>query len=392
MNQTYFKTLRLTAFIFFFSLLTSHLHLFAQKEKQIKRGKDGEIENTEVIIEKNRKLDLPEAERNFEKIQSPIKRAEPQAQKYDKLAEPAYQLPDINTKFQLLPPPKENQLPLAGNYLKAGFEPIYSGTYFETFLNNNRNPNHNYGLYAKHLGFTTGPVDKKNSATGDQTIKGFYRYVKELLTFNSSLDYSRKQLYFYGYKPVSEVKRDSIKQVFNGINFKSELNNRTSDSIIGYFIGVHVRNLSNAYQAKEFEFGVKLGGDYILGKNLKALINSEFYFSSRKDLAGSLSRNLFRLQPSVKYSEGLLNLEFGLNLVGQNDTTKTISKLNFYPIAKVDYGLSQHFSIFAALTGDIQRNTLNSFVLENPWINQNITLQNTNKQTDFTAGLRAEHW
>ena len=58
-------------------------------------------------------------------------------------------------------------------------------------------------------------------------------------------------------------------------------------------------------------------------------------------------------------------------------------------LGKVYYGLSNHFSVFASLTGDIQRNTLNNFVAENPWINQNISLQNTNKQTDFTAGFKA---
>ena len=388
MNRNY-KLLFLLSVILFFTFINTFNQLYAQKDKQVKRGKDGEIENTEVIIEKNRKLDLPEAERNFEKINSPIKRTEPQAQKYDKLVEPAYQLPDINTKFQLLPPAEEIQKQIPGNYIKGGFEPIYSGTYFEAFLNNNRNKNYSYGLHAKHLGFAEGPVNKKNSATGDQSIKGFYKYSRDFLNFNSSLDYSRKQLYFYGYKPIKEVKRDTIKQIFNIVNFKTDLTNRTSDSLIGYKFNINVRNISDAYKAKEFEFGLRLGGDYVISKNISALINSEFYFTTRKDLAGSLNRNLFRLQPTIKYTQGLLNFEFGLNFVSQNDTTRNLSKLNVYPIGKVYYGLSNHFSVFASLTGDIQRNTLNNFVAENPWINQNISLQNTNKQTDFTAGFKA---
>ena len=389
MNLYYLKipTLFISLLLFLFINFTNKLQ--AQDEKKIKRGKDGEIENTEVIIEKNRKLELPEAERNFEKIPSQLKKIEPQPQKYDKLVEPVYQLPDVNTKFQLLPPPTEIKNEIKGNYLKAGFEPIYSGSYLEAFLNNNRNANHNFGLHARHLGFANGPFEKRNSASGDQSLKGFYSFYKKQLIFNSSLQYERKQLYFYGYEPSKEVDRDSIKQIFNNIQFKADLNNRSSDSTIGYKLGFGIKNIHDAYKAKEFEIAVKAGGDYLISKNIIALVNTELFFTTLSSSFGSINRNLIRLKPSIKYTAGLLNFELGLNIVNQNDTAKSLTKINVYPIAKIDAGLSERFSLFAVVAGDVQRNTLQSFVFENPWIAPETAIQNSNRLIDISAGFKA---
>ena len=46
-------------------------------------GEDGKIESSQIIVEKNKKIELPVASRKFEKIDETIKQVQPAKQEYD---------------------------------------------------------------------------------------------------------------------------------------------------------------------------------------------------------------------------------------------------------------------------------------------------------------------
>ncbi|MEL7003876.1 MAG: hypothetical protein AAFN93_14235, partial [Bacteroidota bacterium] len=101
-------------------------------------------------------------------------------------------------------------------------------------------------------------------------------------------------------------------------------------------------------------------------------------------------RNIFRITPTFNFDyEGFL-IEAGFNAVYENDTLGNSDELHFYPIAKASYKLSNGFSIYAGVGGDIQKNTLRSFVNENPYLNANVPVFNTERNLEIYAGIEGK--
>jgi hypothetical protein len=363
--------------------------IFAQQNKktEIKRGKDGEIENTEVIIEKNRKIELPEAERNVEKINLPLRKPQTQPQTYDRLAEPSLRLPDLNPGFQLTPPPTEVPTPQSGNYVKAGAG-NYGATYLEGFLGNNRHPHLNYGLHLRHLGYLAGPVRKEFSASGDQHAKANVQFTDRFLNLNGSLAYNRKTVHFYGYNPETPLKRDTIRQIFNTLEAKGSLQNRLPDSLLGYKISVGITNFSDKFQENELEFTSQASGDYVISDQFSAALTLDLSLSNRKAGDFTQNRNLFRFSPRILYKNEGLTAFAGVKVVYQNDSSRAVNDVNFYADLGAEYAVSEAVSVFATLTGDMQRNTLRSFAAENPWLARQVAVFNTSKPVDISGGVR----
>ena len=89
-------------------------------KKRIGRRGDGEIENVEIEIVKERQITLPKANRNFEKI--PPRATEPIKPPitYD-FRSFNFQAPQLNTQIRPLKLKKESQSNVYGGYLRLGF-------------------------------------------------------------------------------------------------------------------------------------------------------------------------------------------------------------------------------------------------------------------------------
>lgn len=357
-----------------------------QLKAQVKRDDNGEIEDAEIIIEKNREIELPEASRNFEKITAPVRQPDPMLQQYQFIDRSA-RLPDLNPRFRVLQMPTEPLKKLKGNYIKGGIG-NYMNTYLDAFINSTRNSDYSYGIRFKHLAWARGPVDKGNSGSSENMIGVHGRYFTDVLTAGASLEYSRERYNFYGYTPGREVDRDDIKQVFNTIALKTSFTSNDTKSPLDYRLDVAVINLSDAYNAREFEFATQLKGTYAISDNLKALLNTDLFITNRQD-ASSQSRNLFRLRPGVQYKMDVITFTAALNTVFENDTVQT-SNLHLYPVVQAEYLFMDKFTFFGGFEGDMQRTTLRQFVNENPWLAPNVPLLHTNKARDFYGGVKGD--
>lgn len=365
--------------VLFALFLLATLPVFAQQ--------GGEIENAEVIIEKNREIELPEAERNFEKITAPAPQPAQNAQQYQFL-DRNVKLPDLNPRFRVLQLPADKQKPLTGNYVKVGAG-NYATAFLDGFFNSTRNQDYSFGARFRHLSSGRGSVDKANSATSENFLNLYGKYFTEQLTAGVALEYNREKYYFYGYNPGLEVDRDSIKQVFNTIAIKTNFTNNNQDSPLDYRLDLNLFNLTDNYNASEFEIGAQVKASYEVDDNLKALLNTDLFLTRRKD-SSSVNRNLFRLKPAVQYQMDALKLTGGVNIVYENDTLKEGKDLHVYPALLAEYTLLEKFTVFAGLEGDVQRTTLRQFVNENPWLEPNVPLAHTNKVLDFYGGLKGD--
>ena len=179
--------------VFLLILSSSYTNSFGQNDG------DG-VEDKVVIIEKEAKLELPVANRNFQKIiyEAPRTKAKPQQYEFRDVA---LELPKLAAKIKVPTIPPDPIAKLYGNYVKAGFG-NYTTPYLEGFFNSKRSDQFNYGIHVKHLSSQNGPVksDKYSglSATSLNEIGGSIKYFTGKAIVDGALDFTSTGFNYYG--------------------------------------------------------------------------------------------------------------------------------------------------------------------------------------------------
>ena len=97
------------------------------------QDRSGEIEDTQVIIEKDKPLSLPKANRHYQPTEIDLVKYESSAINYD-FSEVKYSAQNYNPSFDYKTFTSVNQLQLYNNYIKAGYgnfgSPLIEGQYF----------------------------------------------------------------------------------------------------------------------------------------------------------------------------------------------------------------------------------------------------------------------
>ncbi len=348
---------------------------------------DGEIQDTEVIIEKDKKIELPPANRNFEKVPPPPVVAGQNEQQF-RFKNFNYQLSDIEPKIRVLTV-KDEQLPkLYGNFVKVGLG-NYLTPYLEGFFNSKRNEKYSYGVNLKHLSSRNGPVDKSNSGTSENHLNFNGKYYTPSIAFDGGLFYHRDLYHFYGYNnELLTPDRKDIQQIYHTFGVRASMQNANINNFF-YKLDAGYSNINDEYNASEgivnlnLDTRIGLGVGNILGLRVR----SDLYLINRKQ-GTSISRNLFRLKPNFEIQLDQFKVEAGLGFVYENDTIANFDKLHMYPFGRISFDLTEDFQVYGALDGDINANTLHSFARENPFIAPEIGIFHTNKTIEISGGIK----
>ncbi len=347
---------------------------------------EGDVQDAEIVIEKDLKITLPPAIRQFEKV-APMPQAEYLPAQTYWFRNYNLALSPLNPQIRILTM-KPSPLPrLLGNYAKAAYG-NFQTPYLEGFFNNKRSSEYALGLHFRHLSSAKGPVDGKNSGSGE-TIAGVSAATFEGNThFKGGLRYSRHNYHFYGYDPSISVERDSIEQVFNRVEVALGLGN--TEPLNGHFYRVNLSfdYLTDAYEAQEIEVGLKPHFQFKINENSQFHLDTEVRIGQKQDVLSIFNRHLFRVKPYVKTTTGQLQLQFGANVVWENDTIRGGDQVHFYLVAQFDYDLAPSLAVYGELKGDIQRRTLNSLSWENPYLDQEVAVFNTNQKLFFQGGIK----
>ena len=378
--------------IFSFFVTTS---LLAQQNPDWEE--EGEIEEAEVVIEKDRQIDLPLANRNYERV-PPLPVSVPEINIDYSFVEVLPQLQQLTPPIRVL---KVKEPPLAklySNYVKAGFG-NYITPYLEVFANNARSEDYSYGLHFRHLSSRRGPVDGANSGNSDSRIGLNGKYFALGHTFFGEAAYQRERYHFYGYVPGLEVERDDIRQIFNTVRVSTGLERNEPDAILDYRLQLNFKHLDDAYQASENQFDINFFTGFQISEHINFNLESELWFAQQQSVpffgaesVTSINRNLFGVKPYLSYrsstepQEGL-EVDAGVNLVYENDTLANADRLHFYPYAKARLHLSNSVNVYAHLDGDIERLSLLDLTNANPWLGVNTAVYHTNKSLSFGGGI-----
>jgi len=355
---------------------------FAQEQWE----RDGEIEDVEIEIVRERQIVLPKANRNFEKISprpsEPIKPAI--VYEFKNLN---FSVPDYRSQIRPLRLKQEDIPKIYGNFVSAGFG-NYSSPYLNAWLNTKRDKSRYLGVHMYHRSFGKGPVDGKNSASGNTEIGIFGKSFNNSVTTGGSLNYENNTGHFYGYSPGLETKRDSIKQSYDRFSLSGEVSNtRTAD--FNYKLSGYFNYLTDHYKAAESDLGLSFVSDYKLNEKTLLKIDASYAIISRKDsLVEATPRNLLKVAPLIQFNPlDKLTIAAGARVVLENDSIRSKS-FHIYPMVQADYTLSDKINAYASLRGDMEKVSLHTTSAENFWVNSNVGLFHTNKSLEFLAGIR----
>ncbi|MEY4931547.1 MAG: hypothetical protein RI909_2271 [Bacteroidota bacterium] len=350
---------------------------------------EGEIEKVEIEIVKERQIVLPKANRNFEKV--PPRPAEPIKPEitYD-FKNLSFASGDYNPSIRPLRLQNEPISKLYSNYVSAGFG-NYASPLFEAYLTNKRSKDKSYGLRFLHQSYGTGPVDKENSSSGHTELTLFGKSFGRHATSGGFLKFENFRNRFYGYLDNPLVEESPEKQGYAVISLGGSVEN-PKNADFNYKLGAGFSYLDDRFNASESEVSLAFQSDYNITEKSKLILNSEYFLITRKDvLIEAKPRHIFKVQPSYQFSPiENLKLTAGLNVALENDTIGKNKAFHAYPHIKAEYQLSKSVEVYSTLTGDIDKVSLHTMARENPWLDANVGIFNTNRTMEFSGGLRGK--
>jgi len=347
----------------------------------------GEIQERQVVINKNLEIELPQADRNFEKIPPPSLDDKPDENLH---YAPYYidneKIPDITPTLRVLKIKTEKPPLLYNNYAKVGFG-NYISPYLALHLHNSRNKTTSLGASLFHYSSAKGSVDGKNSGDGHSEARVYGKYMGQMATVGGSLSYNVDTYRYYGYKKGIEVDRDTIKQTFNHFKAGLNLENSNPDSDLTLKGELTYSHKNDKFDVSEDNIDVFLNGFYPVTENVGAGLDADLDFRTYK-ASSTTTRNLISLKPYFTYQQDQLFVKAGFRIISNSDNLDNVKTISIFPAINADYYLSDNLIVFGFLDGDVEKINFTNITDDNPYIKTDIPFYNSIKNLELGGGIR----
>ena len=370
-------------YVVFVTMLGVVKFAFAQEAKPI----EAEIAPVEVEIVRERKIVLPEASRFFEKIPPrPVEPIKPEITYEFKAFQ--FSTPQANPVIRPLKLKDEEQSDVYGGFVSAGYG-NYASPYLEAFVNSRHDKNKLIGAHAFLNTSGKGPVDSKNSGSGNSGVSLFARSFGKDVTYQAQAGFENRFTHFYGYPQPQIVERDTIRQSFNLFSLGLGLaNSRNTD--FSYNLNGNFSYLSDKFNATESTLGIAFTSSYKVSATNKILVNADYAVMSRKDEGiDAKPRSLFSVNPYFLFNPiDNLIVQAGASIALENDTLDA-KDFHFFPDVRVTYKLSPSVDLVGSLLGGVERVSLQGLLRENMWLAPRVPLYHSNKLFEFQGAVNA---
>lgn len=362
---------------------TGWVNVLAQDTKW---DNEGELEDVEIEIVRERQINLPRANRNFEKI--PPRPSEPIKPEitYD-FRNLSFNTRDFSPAIRPLRLRQEEIAKIYGNYVSVGYG-NFGSPYLDGWFNSKRDKTKFFGARVFHESFGRGPAGDNNSASSNSEVRIFGKAFGKNLSTGGFINYENRGGYFYGYNPAFEVNRDTIKQRYQIVSLAGEFSN-TQPGDFNFNLGGSFSYLQDFYQAAESEVGLRFSSHYKLMEKGRLFLGGNYNLITRKDeLVDAKPRNLLTVNPAFEFDpmEGL-KLRIGAKAAFENDSISS-KDVHFYPDVEARYELSPSITTYASLSGGMDKVSLHTLSAENMWLDANVPIFHTNRSAEFTTGLK----
>ena len=346
--------------------------------------------NEQVVITKDRENVVPPAYRTYPKVDIDIKKEKFEAQSYD-FNDYSLKVPDVESKIKILgvkevekPSNQKGFVRLGfGNYVSPRFDVAWSDKVGEKFF---------YSINAGHWSWKNGPTTDRKSGFSNNFLNFNTKHIWEKYIYSNELSYNRKGLQFYGFRENEDLNKESNPQIWNSFLYTTSLNTTPANSSDYVFNTKLSYGFLTAYTwTTENEIAVNHVSSFNMDANRFILGDVDFSYSNRAYRTLSQNRFLLQLKPQYQLLVSGFKVKAGFNMAFDNDTVENANVFHLYPLASA----SKEFlkgKLFAELgiKGGIEKNNVRTLVNENPFVNNLISLANTNNKFTFFANARAK--
>ena len=366
-----------------FSLFLTSGILYAQDTEWEKN--QGNVESLIYDVVGNKEIKLNPANRFFDPVPpQPVSRVEHDLS-YD-FENIFYGATPVDIKLRPRQLAAEPETKLYGNYVKAGF-----GNYISPFLDarfsNKREKEFSYGANVLYNHSFRGAVDKENSGEGLWGTKIYANAYGDKVTLFSDLGFTRQTLHFYGYPDAELVDKEDIIQHFNRLNFSLGARNSNNKDDFQYSTKLGLVNQSDYFGAKETRFYTGVNTSLEVIKDIWIEVDGQYHYLARKDLTIDNSRNYLSVTGKARFKREKIDFYAGLRVDINPDTLAGSKGLHIYPQGGLNYKLMDNLEVYAELTGGILLQSWLEMTLENPYVNRDLLIANTNKKVALAGGF-----
>jgi len=358
--------------------------------------KEGSIQNEDIIIDKERKIELqPQVNRSFDPLNEIENQKKGRKMKYDFLERrwEGLNLPTLTNN--IVGPREGDELTSAygakfKNVIKVGV-----GNYGHTLLNAhfgiNTTENQFRGIYVSHDANRKGPNLSTNSARNDNEIKVYSKTYTNNYLLNGSIDYKRTSANFYGRKDFVNVPNDDYLNInYDRFNYIGSISNAKKEAKIDYIATSGLTFITSNKLDKEWVWDSKIQGVMKLNDNLFAYFNGDMLLSEYTNI-GNNRRQLYRVKPSFLFKNNWVSVHAGINVVNEKDRLELENQTSLFPVLKVDFKPTDFLHLFGGLGGDTYFNAYGAVVKQNPWLARNIKLMNTQQTANIFGGIKGSN-
>lgn len=355
----------------------------------------GEIQDVQVIIEKDKPLTLPSASRLYQKTD--IRRIEEDTATLNyTISLPQYSFESFSPTFQPKAFREKNTVSKSQNYVKGAYG-NYQSPLLETYAELSERLNY-LGLWYQHESYGKGPVRGSESgyATNRFSLDG--KYVARYFEFEPILNFRREGFYYYGYD--FESLQSSVGADYLHIQDRAIFNSWSAGGTISTLSKKDFKmSFTPVYESTSMKF--KKGDSYGRDNVVSLLSEASYDVSDKMNLSLGLgydwaqydgTESLFNrskayFNPALNVVRKDFYLSAGLSLIASKDS---VSAVNIYPDVYAKYFLSDKFSISLKVDGDLEMNTLESLFDRNTYLDDSLAILNSNRKLSVKSTFGAK--
>jgi hypothetical protein len=183
-------------------------------------------------------------------------------------------------------------------------------------------------------------------------------------------------------------------QTYLGLNLNGGID---FDGDILKNVDLKVKNFTDNYNSSENEVGVNTEFEFYLSNNTLDLdVNFNFLSGNfeqqfnNPDMGIKYGFLTTSIQPSIQFEIDKLILDLGLKGVLLNDTEIQETEFFVYPKVNATYKFAESFMLYAGLEGDLNANSYESIVEQNPFVSPTLFLQPTDNALTGFAGVNGK--
>ena len=339
----------------------------SQEEKWEKPA--GSIENAQIVIEKDKIINLRPVSRRFKSIQ--IEVPKPQKLQFNYSLKPT--LDTLSTLQVIVRPKTMRDQPLEKFYglsTKLGYG-NYRSPYVLINAGNKRSDEFMYNAQLNHLSSAKGAV---NDAPYYFTRLGFDgKFFLNTVNLLAGISYQNQSYMLYGYDPneyQSIVNKDILDQRLNNFNLYLGLedNNLKNSSDQSFILSINLLSHNHLDQEllldASYDLSWKMADDWYLRMPVQYS-----YIAQNETASRSLARHYLGLKPAIDYTWHSFIFTVGANGYFQQDPAdQSESKIFVYPNLGITYDVNKDHALGLRLDGEVEQVTQRSLFADNLYL------------------------